>query len=703
MRTSHIAIRKRIEDATSKITDEELFASGAFAGYLADLAEAAAKRYHRPLKVKVIWDEDDGAEVAYTDNRSIVVNAANFVTRSFPTRVLRADSLIGMGAHEIGHVIFTDFNIREYYLSVISSGRFYPAEPSGLSYEEEQRLQEIVELFGTKDRIAMKAITKVVANLTNIIEDVYIEMCMCEAFPGSFKTGIMLNNLRFSELMPSILAQIEKGVFPLSIVMNLIIQYCKCGDVNNLGDYEGEYLNVLTDCIPVLDEAYLDDNPKARFAMANMLLVKLWEYVKEFIEKAREQEKDGIATVDEMLEQFAEQIAKMAADPSGKSKPSPSAKGVRSDGESSPSAVATFDKEAFAEEMAALQEVLDHETGRIPLEKTVDIDESGDGGITYNKDYAESGYPSAGADISRMLTNMATETVHEAVEQELTKELQDEADKIRLGNAHKGIHIRVNRIAHVSPATIESYNCIASSLLKLSKRMQKQVLQVLKDRREGGKQTGLLFGKRLDARALVHDNGRVFYNNRLPGDDLQLAVALLLDESGSMRLKDRTTIARAASIVIYDFCIALGIPIAIYGHTAHPKTVEMNAYAEFDSIDKKDKFRLMDISARSDNRDGAALRFAAERLMSRHETTKLLINVSDGEPYAPGYYGTEAEADLRGIKREYTRKGITMFAAAIGDDKPNIERIYGKGFLDVTDLNKLPINLTRLISQHIKL
>ena len=43
-----------------------------------------------------------------------------------------------------------------------------------------------------------------------------------------------------------------------------------------------------------------------------------------------------------------------------------------------------------------------------------------------------------------------------------------------------------------------------------------------------------------------------------------------------------------------------------------------------------------------------------------------------------------------------------MFAAAIGDDKPNIERIYGKGFLDVTDLNKLPANLTRLIAQHIK-
>ena len=111
---------------------------------------------------------------------------------------------------------------------------------------------------------------------------------------------------------------------------------------------------------------------------------------------------------------------------------------------------------------------------------------------------------------------------------------------------------------------------------------------------------------------------------------------------------------------------------------------------------------MMDIAARGGNRDGAALRFVAERLLKRDEQIRLLILVSDGQPAATGYYGTDAEADLRGIKREYQNKGITMFAAAIGDDKPNIERIYGDGFLDVTDITKLPTNLTSLISRYIK-
>ena len=106
----------------------------------------------------------------------------------------------------------------------------------------------------------------------------------------------------------------------------------------------------------------------------------------------------------------------------------------------------------------------------------------------------------------------------------------------------------------------------------------------------------------------------------------------------------------------------------------------------------------MDMSSRGCNRDGAALRYVAERLMTRPETVKLLILVSDGQPNASGYSGTEAEADLRGIKLEYSRKGITLFAAAIGDDKENIQRIYGDGFLDITNLNELPAKLARLIS-----
>ena len=110
----------------------------------------------------------------------------------------------------------------------------------------------------------------------------------------------------------------------------------------------------------------------------------------------------------------------------------------------------------------------------------------------------------------------------------------------------------------------------------------------------------------------------------------------------------------------------------------------------------------MDISARGSNRDGAALRYVAEQLSKRPETVKILILVSDGQPADSGYYGTAAEEDLRGIKQEYQRKSILFVAAAIGNDKQNIERIYGDSFLDITDLNQLPMKLTGVVKRHIR-
>ena len=158
----------------------------------------------------------------------------------------------------------------------------------------------------------------------------------------------------------------------------------------------------------------------------------------------------------------------------------------------------------------------------------------------------------------------------------------------------------------------------------------------------------------------------------------------------------------AKYIVLYDFCVSLGIPVTIYGHSTDYRGVALYSYAEFDSVDENDRYRLMDMIDRSGNRDGAALRFVAEHLAKRPENRKLLILISDGQPADTGYRGTAAEADLRGIKKEYARQNIVLFAAAIGEDKDAIQRIYQEGFLDITRLDDLPKNLTLLVKQYLK-
>jgi len=469
-------------------------------------------------------------------------------------------------------------------------------------------------------------------------------------------------------------------------VANLLIQYARTGDINNLGGYKGPYLDTVYECIPYIDDAAYDDDARVRFDAANKMLLLLWPYMESYIRQVREDIKNHTNKAETEL---GEQLAGGAPLPGGLGKPVPGKKGKHDPGNDE-------------DERTQLQQVLDHEDGRIALEKTNEIGEDGDGGTSRTNDYAGSGYVSQAAeDMERIMAQLAEDAAYASYEQELSEELQAESDKIRYGNAHRGVHVNVNRMGYVDPSYMEAYQKVAPPLLLISKRLQKQVSQILKDYKEGGKLDNLPMGKRINVRNAVRNDGRLFYKLKLPNDRTDIAVAILNDESGSMSSCNRITYARSASIILHDFCKGLGIPAAIYGHTEFDD-VELYAYAEFDSIDNKDQYRLMDMSARSGNRDGAALRYVAERLMTRPEAIKLLIVISDGQPAADNYYGTEAEADLRGIKKEYSARGIEMFAAAIGSDKPNIQRIYGDGFLDITDLEKLPVNLGRLIIQKVK-
>lgn len=692
MRTSHKRINDLIRDEKSKLTDEQIFASSSYAAYLTDIAEVASQRYKRKLKVKTDWNENPGADVAFTDNKVIYINCGNRLTAQYPTRELKSLSLIGFVGHEIGHILYTDFTSLGVFMQAVDNGTMYPSKPTDLEDEEVQNMEEYLEVISEKDEKKNMIIKYVLHSIANILEDVYIEERLCHDFPGKFKTAIRLNNVKLTEDSPSITYQVDNEVPNIAILINTILQYARIGDFNNDGGYKGELTDVFYDCISLIDEVIGQTDARCRFDSANRILLKMWKYVKEWIEQL---EKDPSMTP-QMLEAMLDSLNKDnggTGSAAGSALPSGTGTPVKGKYEAELSS-----KRA---EISETQQILEEEGARIKLTKTNDIDEGDSGGFEYNKSYTGSGYENAVSDMNRLMNAVAEDRAMSIYNEELEDELQSESDNIRYGNAHSGIRIRVNRMASVPDTMRQSYAKVSPPLIAISKRLQRQIMQKLKSESEGSRMNGLYMGRRLNARALASNDGKVFYNKKLPSEETKLALAVLVDESGSMSCNDRETSARAASIVLYDFCQALNIPLAMYGHTEE-EDVELYAYTEFDHPDKNDKFRIMDMSARSGNRDGAALRFVAERLSKRPEETKLLIIISDGQPAGYGYYGTEAEADLRGIKHEYKNKGVTMFAAAIGADKANIERIYKEGFLDITDLNKLPMNLTKLVLRYLK-
>ena len=448
MRTSHKRIHRLIREERSKLTDQEIFSSNAYAAYLMDIAEATSSRYKRKLRIKTTWDESPGAFVAYTDNREITLNCGNELTADYPTRELKHLSLIGLLGHEEGHILYTDFTVLSLFMQAVDNGTMYPALPDELEETENDYLKEYLEIIKQKDEKTNCIIKYVLHNIANILEDVYIEERTCCDFPGSFKTGIRLNNVKLTEEAMSVSVQIEKEIPNAAILTNAILQYARIGEFNNSGGYTGDLMDVFYDCIPLIDDVVDKTDAKARYDSANRIFLKMWPYVEEWIEQIKANPSMTPQGVQEMLDKLSEKLGEPAGI-GGSECPIGSGKGVG--GKCKP------DFSAKSDESKEAKKVLEEEGGRIELVKMDEIEEGTSGGVEYDKTFMGSGYKHAAEDIERLLMSAAEEKAMVRYNEELEKELQAEANEIRYGNAHRGIHVKVNRMTQVDDELRNSY------------------------------------------------------------------------------------------------------------------------------------------------------------------------------------------------------------------------------------------------------
>ena len=774
-RVDHKKIRQLIAQKQKTVTDRQFFSSRAFAAYFADMALAQTRRYgyHRRVKVRTVWEPKNG-NTAMTNNELIWLNAGHPSITQHKSRAERYAQLCGLFAHELGHVLYTDFITSQTHLTRLDSGFWYP-EPPPLRTSREQHAEEELWDYSGDSRKHQSMVRFIMHDIMNILEDGYIEQRMIAEYPGVLGQNLQARRASTFADMPTLSQVIEnepeQGHVWLTI-QQALLSYMKWGELK-YGDtpLTDERVQVVFGLLPELDKALLSRDLRDRCRAANLIMVRCWHYIKDFLDHCEEMAEQATPGGDDsvavgILQQLVSALAGASAAAEGSSAPATGAPGNAApptsgstaanraktamlaaqaaeepeeetenaagsatgaeeqegdDGIESPTPLGTSEDDeengsngsgGLGDELSAgssdnqqpsnCQTVSDTEQGRLPQRQT-DALSVPEGGTTEHDDtYRGTGYANAASDIARILEAVAEDAVHTSLEKERKRELNELAQSISYGNIHNGVNMTVHRICEVEPELRDEYDEVADDLLHISRQLQKSVTQKLEDSRRGGKQTSLLMGRRLDAHAIARLDGRVFCKNALPNEAPALSVGLLLDESGSMCSCDRATYARATAIILYDFCRALDIPIMVYGHSTSSGRVDLYSYAEFDAIDRDDRYRLMDISSRGSNRDGAALRYVAEQLAKRTEDVKILMLVSDGQPADSGYYGTAAEEDLRGVKQEYQRKGILFVAAAIGADKDNIERIYGDSFLDITDLNKLPVKLAGIIKRYIR-
>ena len=714
-RVNHKKVKQLIQQKRGKITDQEFFTSRLLACHFEDMAAAQTKRYgaSRRVRVRLLW-QPGNPELAYTDNLYITINAGNPAITEFPTREERYQMVLGLFAHELGHCLYTDFLTQQTYRNNLSACRWYPEKPKLTRVQDVKNEGEFWE-YAQENPQNLVLLGRVAHEVCNVLEDAAMENRVLSNFPGTLGQALDFVRAWQWREMPTVTQLKEReaqGTPMFYCLLQLFLSYGKFGELKYGEEpLNEEHIQTVFELLPLLDEDLRATSGKARWNTVNCILIRCWEHVREYLEalKRRYEEKKASGGTGSVFSQLEEELSTLVG---GSTRGEGSTAPVSEESEE-PSLPQSEKREKTrvlalstegeslgvgVEGSAGKQEISPEETGRMPLVETDQVSEPLGGGIEVNRDYLPELSNTVEVEMERILDTMAEKSVCQELEQNRLRELNQEAQSISFGDIHKGVPIRVNRMTKVPPEMVTQYNAIAGPLLAISKQLQKSLLRQLRDQQRGGKQTQRST-VRLDARALFRCDGKVFTKNALPIQPPEMAVGLLLDESGSMCSQDRATYARASAIILYDFCQALRVPVMVYGHSTGGSGVELYSYSEFDAIDRDDKYRLVDISARESNRDGAALRFVAERLSHRPEELKLLILVSDGQPADTGYYGTAAEEDLRGIQQEYRRKGILFIAAAIGDDKEDIERIYEDSFLDITDLNQLPVKLTQVVKR----
>ena len=181
--------------------------------------------------------------------------------------------------------------------------------------------------------------------------------------------------------------------------------------------------------------------------------------------------------------------------------------------------------------------------------------------------------------------------------------------------------------------------------------------------------------------------------------EFDMAIAIMIDMSGSMRDGERIEAAIRSAASIYAFCNKRNIPICIYGHSVRNRMCCLVKVVEFKESGNKPVLKRLDsLSPGGCNDDLSAYKFLNERLLTRPESKRLAFMISDGRP---SFNEMNARNDIPKLVMKYKKQGIIPIAAAIGDDRDLIKEMYKDNFLNISNLNDMPVKMANIIKKYV--
>ena len=220
------------------------------------------------------------------------------------------------------------------------------------------------------------------------------------------------------------------------------------------------------------------------------------------------------------------------------------------------------------------------------------------------------------------------------------------------------------------------------------------------------KTSGRIAPKRL-MRGVV--TSRLYSKIAEPSGKSDIAIMLLIDESGSMRGCGSSRIpkfqeAKKAAIVLSEVAENLQIPLSVIGFSADNGADATHYHYINWKNNRTERLKLLNISARSNNFDGYSIRYAHKLLKKRKEKHRLLVVMSDGEPACSVYCGSKGIIDTANAIKK-AKKTVDVLGVGLGickGDVPTYETMYGKDFLLISNPSDLAVGLCNKLRKIVK-
>lgn len=700
-------VKRLANEKVKDITDEELFHSNNFREYLESLIVSMTDSYTSPVTLTLYDDTSPGSGIACTNGKEIRLNLSNRLVKVFDTTLVRFMVQLGIVFHEVGHILFTDFEATKKALSTIAKGKFFGSKPKAKTVEEREALAELVEAM---EKPALSNIfRKIFSDISNYVEDAHDEECMRNRFGSLIRNAIDSSETALRHRITPLEEMLESGE-NLTLMYSCILQIARFGEVYMTEEKSrnSDFMQKVYRIAPDIYIARETDDIKERFSRINQIVLNLWPYIKDELNKDPSGSNDGDGDGD-------------GGDGDGQGDDN-----TPGNGNSTPQGGSTSQSQnPTPQQIAAVMQALEKGSSNSGTDQAAPMPTNRQTSAIATQLMAAAKDPNAPAPtppatpaqmpqlgngtqgdpgqnvLNQLLKAIATEQAEDEIEKSLASDIVAHIQTMDIAETHRGIPVKVSRILTVKDSDVTRYETFMQELREGSKRLQRGMKNILRDLKAGYTQHRKLTGRKLEASKSYRLDQRFYSNKKAPMDIPDMAIAFLVDESGSMS-GPRHKAAMKATMLLHDFCMGMNIPVHVAGHKTEDQYVHYDILTDFNAVNKKDCYRLAKLKADGGgNRDGLAIEIAGSLLVKRPEETKLLFVLSDGQPNHRGYGGDSAKQDIAEIVAKYRRKGIEVIATAIGDDKSVIQSIYGESYLDITDLEKLPRELITIVKKRI--